>query len=351
MTTTSDTGDSVAGRYALEIEGEHACWLSTFEGGHATSDVVVEKVGAQAPVNKHLGGVVMYEPISFTFGADMSSKLFDWIRGTLAHDWKRKSGAIVAHDYNGQEMSRLEFTNALVTEIDLPDLDASSQRSAQLTVRCAVESTRLMQGARGSGPHPTAATKQRRWLASNFRLTIDGLDCRSVSKVESMAIKLVTSEGSSGEQRTSTVVPSHVETPDLVVTLPQSGSGDFMQWHQDFVIKGNNSSSKEKSGKLEYLDPSLQSTLFAVGFHNLGIYKWTPGKIGASSEVPHVTVKMYCHEMELIPEFVESAPVGGTPSHPSGVDQQALKSTASTRLPARQQSFTGVRQPTRYDAN
>jgi hypothetical protein len=286
----------------------------------------------------------------------MSSKLFDWIRGTVAHDWKRKSGAVVAYDYNAKEMSRLEFTNALVTEIDLPDLDASSQRSAQLTVRCAAESTRLLRGTKASGPHPGVATKQRRWLASNFRLTIDGLDCRTVSKVESMVIKLVTAEGSSGEQRTSTVVPSHVEIPDLVVMLPQSASADdFLKWHEDFVIKGENSSSNEKNGKLEYLDPSLRSTLFAVGFHNLGIYKWTPGKVGASSEsLRQVTVNMYCQEMELIlPGFVESEPAmnsGGTPSHLSGVDQQVMQSTGSTRSPARQQSFTGVRLPTRYDA-
>src|SRR5688572_6333717 len=55
------------GKYAIEIDGIMAGWLHSAEGGHATSDVVVEKLAGTTLQKKHLGGV-KYEDVSIQMG-------------------------------------------------------------------------------------------------------------------------------------------------------------------------------------------------------------------------------------------------------------------------------------------
>ncbi len=39
-----------------------------------------------------------------------------------------------------------------------------------------------------------------------------------------------------------------MEFPNLTVTLPESHAKEWIDWHEDFVIKGNSSQDKELSG-------------------------------------------------------------------------------------------------------
>lgn len=68
-------GAAVA-RYALELDGVTAGWLSSFEGGQATGEVVTENLGAGVPARKHIGNV-KYEDITVTFSAGMTSDLYN----------------------------------------------------------------------------------------------------------------------------------------------------------------------------------------------------------------------------------------------------------------------------------
>ena len=88
----ADPRGYTAGRFALEIDGAHAGWLHSAEGGHATSDVVTEKVGADMIQKKHLAGV-KYEDISISCGTGMSKAFYDWIQDSFDHKASRKNGA------------------------------------------------------------------------------------------------------------------------------------------------------------------------------------------------------------------------------------------------------------------
>jgi hypothetical protein len=87
-----------------------------------------------------------------------------------------------------------------------------------------------------------------------------------------------------------------------VVTLPESQAQSFYDWHEEFVIKGNNGQEEEKNGKLEYLAPNLSDVLFTIDFHNLGIFKLAPEKGEAGSDqIQHVMAEMYCVQMTFTP--------------------------------------------------
>jgi hypothetical protein len=64
-----------------------------------------------------------------------------------------------------------------------------------------------------------------------------------------------------------------VEIGDLVVSVAESHGADFVARHDDFVIKGDNGSEAEKSGKLELLAQDLKTVLFTLTLGGLGIFK------------------------------------------------------------------------------
>src|SRR4029077_7484151 len=87
------------GRYALELTGTPVGFVDSVEGGYATADVVVEKVGPDGIAHKHLGAP-KYEDIAITCGAVMSDSFYKWLQGTLDGTFTRQNGAIVAYDFN-----------------------------------------------------------------------------------------------------------------------------------------------------------------------------------------------------------------------------------------------------------
>lgn len=286
-----------AGKYAIELDGVFAGWLFSAEGGHATSDVVVEKVGEDHIQKKHLAGV-KYEDISVTCGTGMSKGFYEWIKASFDLKPERKNGAIVAADFNFQEHSRISFFNALISEIGLPALDAASKDAAKMTLKFSPEYTRLSFGGGGTVQGQTPVKKK--WLTSNFKIEIEGVDASRVNKIEALVIKQNVVENAVGEQRDIQQEPTSLEVPNLVITFPESHAMEFYQWHEDFVIKGNNSDDKEKTGTLSFLTPNLQETLFTINFSHLGVFKVAPEKVESGSEnIRRVKAEMYCEEIKF----------------------------------------------------
>jgi hypothetical protein len=297
-----------ADRYALELDGISEGQVTSISagqvisatGGLAVADVVEEKPAPGAPVKKHVGGL-RYTDITLECGADMlldaSSPLPGWIEAFTTSEYVRKGGALIALDSNVQERSRLTFFNALIREITFPLLDAASPASASLSVVLSPEYTRFAPRASSApgGPSVSLGAKSVSWTVNNFRLKIDGLDCSKVSQAEPIDVQAVLVDNPVGEQRSYQSEPAHLEFSDLVVTLADSAAQSFYHWHQDFLIQGNNSEDKEKSGTLEFLDQSLNKTLFTLSFSGLGIYKLAPVPIDPAVEaVKRVTASMYC---------------------------------------------------------
>jgi phage tail-like protein len=282
----ADARTFVAGHFALELAGAPAGFLQSVEGGDATADVVVEKGEEGCFAGKHIANV-RYEQIALECGLGMSAAFYEWLQSTLQCRFSRKDGAIIAADFNFKELTRLSFTEGLITEFGMPALDAASKDVARMTVSISPERTQRMKGS-GNTVTPCGPTKaQKKWLASNFRLTIDGLDCTKVNKVDAFTIKQGVTPDNVG-----------VEVPNLVITLAESSGQSFYDWHEDFVIKGNNGPESERKGMLEYLSPNLADALFTINFQHLGIFKLAPDKVEAGNEqVRRLKCEMYCEDV------------------------------------------------------
>jgi hypothetical protein len=297
---TPDRRSFVSGRFALELDGV-AALVQSVEGGDAHSDVVEEPPGSDCTVRKHLANV-KYEDITITCGTGMTSGFYAWLQSFFGCEPTRKDGAILALDFKSTERSRRTFTEGLLTEIGFPPCDGGAKDASLMTVKWSPEVTRRVKGS-GKAVSPCGGAKvQKKWLPANFRLTIDGLDCTKVNKVDAFTVRRKLLESPVGDQRDFGREPGTVEVPNLVVTLPESQAQSFFDWHEEFVIKGNNGAEEEKDGKLEYLAPNLADVLFTIEFHNLGIFKLAPEKGEAGSDqIQHVTAEMYCEQMMFTP--------------------------------------------------
>ncbi len=287
-------------RYGLELDGVFVGWLDSFEGGNAVGEVVAEGLGGDLLAKKHIGNV-KYEEVTMAFGTGMSKALYEWIDTGFTGKAQRKNGAIIAADYDLKERSRLEFTGALITEIGMPALDASSKDAAKMKIKFQPEYTRRKAGS-GQPLKGSISVKQKQWLPSNFRLKIDGLDdaASRVNKIEALTIKQKVTSDAIGESRDYEQEPTSLEVPNLVFTTSELAADVLVDYHQDFVINGNNGQEREKGGTLEYLAADGKTVLFSLTFKNLGIFKLAPDKVEAGSEqIRRVKAEMYCEDIRF----------------------------------------------------
>lgn len=295
----ADARSYAAAKYALELDGVAAGWIHSFEGGNVRGVVSEIPLASNPLVKKHLGNV-RYEPVTIVCGTGNKGVL-DWIRSFLSGEFQRKNGALVFADQNYKIVERLEFQDALITEVGIPAMDgAAAKEPFRLTVKFAPEFTRLLAGS-GKQVNQPADTKQAT-LSSNFRLRIKGLedDCKYTQRVEPLTIRRKTPTESYGEVRVAQIEPGKIGYSNLVFTVPGAHAGSIMKWQEDFVIRGNNGDAQERPGVLELLSPNLLAVLFTLNFGNLGIITAAPLPAATGADaVRKVKVEMYFERMDI----------------------------------------------------
>jgi hypothetical protein len=290
----------VGSRFFLDLNQAASGWLLTSEGGQAFTESVNERLAGGHPVRKHPGNVKV-DDITISCGAQMSKQFYDWLSASLQYNYERKDGAIITCDYDYNEITRLNFYEALIAEIGFPALDAGGKEPGKFNLKIATEYTEQNFAGGGSVlPVPIDPSKQKRWMASNFRLQIDGMDCKRVNKIDAITIKQNIVENAIGERLIFQKEPAQIDFPSLIISIPENEIEPWYKWHKSFVMDGNSDPSTEKSGSLSYLSSDLQSELFSLSFTNLGIIKFTPDRHDSSTEkLRYVRVEMYCESMKF----------------------------------------------------
>jgi hypothetical protein len=294
-----------SGKLALELDGTMT-YLRSAEGGNAVVDVIDEPVTEDLILRKHPGGL-HFEDILLQTPLAGWLPLAGWIAATLTKGPVPKSGALVYMDFNNNEIRRLEFFNAIITEVALPACDAASKDAIYLSLRLSPESTRLVGG---SGKSSTAAamataTANKNIMGSSFKLNIQGLEpaCIHINKVAALTAKrgLLQSQGASvlREQAGRHFMP--LDCSALSITLPEQDAGPFYAWFTDFAIKGNNSSKAERAARLEWQNVADGRTVAFADLGNLGIVRFAPVAASTGSEtIARVQVDMYCETINMV---------------------------------------------------
>ena len=285
---------SVGGPSLLELDGAQVGALKSVDGGELVAEVVVESAGQEPFAKKHLGGV-RYEELVLGLELAAVGGVHTWIAESWKGEAKPRDGAIVETDARLAPRARREFRHALITETTIPTLDAASKAPGQLTVKLAPEE--ITRKKAGGAAGQKVGAKQKQWLASNFRLELDGVETKTVSKIDAVTVKQTVVADDVGDVRISRREPGKLEFPDLRVTFGQASLQSWSDWFDDFVVKGENGDDKEKSGAIVFLDATLKQELGRVELKNVGIFALR--RQPSTEQVARVTAELYVESMEL----------------------------------------------------
>jgi phage tail-like protein len=286
----------MADRLILQLEGHVVAELVSAFGGAAEREVVANP-NAPGGVVRKSPGKLSYDPIILQIGGATTKAVFQWIADTWAHHGSKKSGVIIKVNAAGKDAGRLEFTNALLTEITLPAFDATLRDPATMRLKLQPASTvrKLGTGADlGIPPVPAKA-----WLLPNFRLTIDGIDTTKTVRIGALTVAVATTPAPDGS-----VNPGSIAVSSLAVTFPEITAAGFLSWLQSFVIDGHNDPSQEKTATVAMLSPNLQEVFLTFTLHNIGIFRLDaippdpPGPAGTGG-VSQMLARMYVNQPDL----------------------------------------------------
>jgi hypothetical protein len=302
------TGHLAAG-FALEIDGKIAGSLTSFEGGEVFAEVM-ESPGTGGPPDKSIG-TAQYGDIVVTCPLP-GGTLGAWVTAFLEGKALEHDGAVILLNLNRQPLRRLEWQRGTIFSVAFPSLDASAGKQVgQLTIAIRPTTTK---DVGGSGQVFTSLqVKSAAWLSGNFALSMPGLDCTRVVRVEPVVVTQTYVAPASGRGAPK---PGPVHVSDLVVTIQQSGVADFVRWVEDFVVSGNNSTSQEKDATVRFLAANLRDEVGSLRVLSTGIFRMDHvAQVEGLARTAQVKFSMYAKQVRW-PEAAEPAVPTAAPTAP-----------------------------------
>lgn len=288
------------GNFFVDVAGEIMGNIKKAGGFNQKAEVVEEKVATIKNPQFTIGNIT-YDPISVDFGASVSKGMLDWINLSFQGEHARRDGAVIAADADGFERSRLDYFQALITEVGFPAADAAAKEPGYVTCKWQPEYTRFAKGSGSKIPTGKVETRQKVFVPNNFKFEMGNMPCALVSKVDAITWKQKVTQDPVGDRRDYEYVPSAMEVTKLKITL---GARDFDAWHdwfKDFVIDGNCGADKEVNGSLVYLSQNRQQELMRVNFHQCGIFSISRSDLEANADkLNTVTVEVYAERMDFV---------------------------------------------------
>jgi phage tail-like protein len=292
-----------AAHFALELDGkkDDVGLFRSVEGGSIKADVMTYQNGANYDRWRQLGKP-KFEDIKVSVGMSMSKPFYAWISEFFTGAGTRKTGAILAADYNYETRARREFSEALIKEITFPKLDGTDKSPAYMGVAIAVENLEFKKGDGQKLAVLADYNKQKMWTACNFRFKLDSFPESStlrVTKIDSFTIKQNIIEHHMGGFRAPIKCPSQMDFPGLSFYVPEVDAQPFMDHFTKRGVKGE--VPGRLTGAIECFDnDASKKVLFTVDFAGADITNVQPEKSDSGSEeIKLVKVDIYTESMKF----------------------------------------------------
>jgi hypothetical protein len=277
-------------RHFLDVDGYGPDELFDLVGGNYRGLVTTSYLGPSNVSKKSITYVVVDE-VTVAVGAGLSRGVYQWIIATMGRNATPRNGDYLSADAQGNLHSLTTFFDAVITKVAFPPLDIHDKTPSTIALSFVPASIR-----KNTSTNQVTAAKPKPLMASNFRLTISGLEtsCEKVTQIESFFI----SQEVSYPLGFLEVSPLNVS--DLVFYCPEEFAGDFVAFADDFLGNGNHLEANEKTGTLDFLGPDKKSVLMTLTFFGLGIYGLTLEGDDSKTVAGRVMkVQMYCETVSM----------------------------------------------------
>ena len=344
---------SFSGNSVLFVDGVSCGQVQQWQGGEVVGDAVVERSGDGTPPKKHIGAIHI-TPIIVELSAPPAAPLVELMNALFTNTTLRKT--ITVADYPSDTKltgTQLEATNASLIEVDFAAVDAASKDPYQITLVFSAESVRTDAAKTAAPSAGGKGVATKRVVASNFKFALGELASDRVMSVAAFTVKRAVTDTSSGETRDYKTESGPVTFANLVVTLSEMGSADWTAWQDDFIVKGNNGDSREKTGRLDLLDATLKEKLFSLQFSHVGITRLTHEPMAAGKEgVAKLQAELYYEGLSVVPPGsagVASGATGTKTGETKGATPEDTKTpekkTSTTTDPAKETKDAAASDP------
>ncbi|OPZ86992.1 MAG: T4-like virus tail tube protein gp19 [bacterium ADurb.Bin429] len=281
---------SEASNIILMLEGVSCGKVVNFSGGAVSADTPETNPQSGQAAKKSLGQL-RFEAITVSLRLPVAPAVQAWITDTWAMKAPRKSGALLFGAADGQ-ITALQFTNALLTEVAISPCDAASDDPGQLTLT--IQSTMLADGIAAVAPASAPGTMQKSWMRANFRLALDGMNCADVKHIENIVVRQGIAAENVGGDRLVTPTPGKLTIANLRLTLPAAQAAAWRQW---MLMLGDNGDAQEKQGYISLLSADQQTEIQRMTLTNVGVCRIARTPLNSGEYVNDVIVDLYCEQM------------------------------------------------------
>jgi len=295
--------------FNLELDHDKEVGLfRSIEGGGVKVDVLSYQAGNSFEAIKQLGKP-KFEDFKIQVGMSMSSVFYEWIAEFFRGGCTRKNGAVVAADFYYNERARREFTNAIITELAFPKLDASDKNAAYMNVTICPEEIKFVKGSGQKLQFTEANAAQKLWAACNFAMLLDPKPLeRSLlrcTKIEGFTLKQKPIEYHHGFQRWASKIPGRIEYPNLSFTIPEADAQPLFEHMAKHGVGGAPMPIDEINGSISTYD-NANKPLFHLHFFGGRLLNATVDKSDAGSEeFKQVKFEMAIEKMDFAYEKYE----------------------------------------------
>lgn len=288
-----------AAHFALEIDNQPSGFVRSVEGGGIKAEILNHQVGGHPGAWRQLSRP-KYDDIKLQVGMSMSPAFYTWIESFFSGKGTRKSGAIVAGDFQYRERARREFMDAIISELSFPALDAGDRNACTMGVTLVPERVTFVKGESQPLERFVGSMRQKLWTPANFELVIDGLEtaCRRVTKIDGFSIKQEVLEHAVGGQRDALRVPGVIEFPNLSFSIPEVDVQPLLDHFEKSAMSG-----KGRDGRLTghiMLRDHRQDPLCTLDLFGIDIAAITPDNADATTdEIKQIKVEIAVEGMAL----------------------------------------------------
>jgi hypothetical protein len=325
--------------YALQLNGETQ-FVSSLDGGFIDGTVVTETGGAMP--KKHIGGTTI-EPVRARVRPDQFTQ---FLADSLDGKADNATGTIYYIDNGGKVQQQRALSGLMLSELAFPTLAGSSRAATQLTITLAAQSSLATDPLAGALPpvknDAGPRVRNSQWVG-DFQLQIPGLPTNRVSTIEAFTIRRKLASGATGQgQQPAAAAPW--EIPNLVLYCVPQDSQAWIAWHDDFVVKGNNSDAQEKTLTLDLLVPDRKQAVLELQGSGVGIVSAKYEQpVGATTSIQGFRVELYVESMKIVTNSMAPSVMLAPPTV---VDTISPKSTTPTSRPM-PTDLNGTRLPQR----
>jgi len=281
-------------REFLSLQGQHAGIAAAVEGGTPFLEMgPYQIVGARRDPTRQVLGL-RNDPLTIAFESGMSAAFYQAVSTatSLNSAGAKFTGEVLSVTPTGTVVARLSFQDAVITEVQLPKLEAGSKDGATFSITMQPAAAQF-DGRTGSIAVPAAKAAQKRLMANQFRLRIPSMDDAAdfIESIEPVKIRTVYDK----QAGRGALAAVGVEVSTLVARVSASRATSVYKWFDDFSRQPT--PDRMPSGTLEFVSPTRKEILASVDFQRLGILKVK--QMDTESGVRTLEVELYCEGVKL----------------------------------------------------